>query len=870
MCVKSAVIPEPIIEEISVGDEVLLSVYDIDNEANFADNTTYTWDFGDHTTPVAGGICATHVYTYPGEFVVTLTAGATVLTKNIEVLGSYRKLAPIYSSPLFELKLDNNLTDSSTNSRTVSCIKPSYAQGIENECLDTRDIDGYATVNGYFLNDLSSVTISLWYRALVVDTFGYLLHKRTSGGTTELSLRIGNDYIGARLNIGGTLRTAETYINQYNLNDTNWHHVAMVYDGSYLRLYIDRNEIEGSSTPPTAATGNLVIANTDLFIGKEATGTTWQGYIDELKIYNAALSLSEIFDRLDIWHADFQSRYSQYLYVQIPEAYRGYRLLLTLSGSGYSNTLIDKNSSLLAEEVATLNNYTLNAKNYTLTAAIYNGEILIDSISKKWNKLYSGIPKVGIDKNNGYRINGTKIFPVLPWIVDSGKMNNYTGMINAFFGLGFGNSWGSGITQSDWSQYLDACAAFGAPCIGPDRWTGRVDYPSARNSDPRVIESYVNNFKNNSAMLAWEWMDEPNLGDLSTCVPSTVIRAWTRLSHDGDQNHPVMINLGGKSHTRNETFDSDTYSFGIKFRRTYSYLYSWKEIGDRVPIVDSISLDYYPMEWGNPASDNGTVYRAMLAIKNMISDNYGLIPVWCFIETTDIYESPYPTKYFPTPAQIKMLAWCSIINGATGIAWFPYRYYMPDENEQILIDTKTLIDYFATVLLSDVSAYSANITLDVDGVAAWDSGISYIRGNEVIYNGVCYICITDNTNVIPGGGSADANAAYWKISRHVDLLIKEDDTNVYVFAGRMTEFDNIGQSSTLHVNETLIVDTANLENKIALSVGIDNLSTTITISPTISGTASVYGESRNIDVTNGVFTDEFNRNDIHIYIIPKA
>lgn len=857
--------------EYIVGEEIIFTTPDL-TTSSYSDSTVYTWNFGDNKTPDLHGTGATHIYIQPGTYTVTLTivdgANTETYQETISIDGDITKLAPIYSNPLLDVKFDNNLTDSSSNNRTITCMTPGYINGVENYGLDIST--NAASVNGYFLNGLSELTISFWYKAKVASTTGYLLSKKTSGGTNELSLRIGTAYIGAKLNVGGTLRTAETYVDPYGVNNTLWHHVAIVYDGSYLRLYVDRKEVIGASSPPTACTGNTVITNTDLYIGKESSGSNFDGYVDELKIYNQALTISEIFDRLEIWHADFQSRYNQYLYVQVPEAYRSYRLFLGVTGDGYNSTLINKTGSLNAEEFILFNNYLLNANTYYITASIYNGATLVDSVIKKWVKNYNGTPAVGIDCNNGYRLNGTQFFPISPWIVDSGKMNNYTGMINMFFGLGYGNSWGSGITQSDWSQYLTACTNFGLPCIGPDRWTGRIIGSYGRNSDTEDLKDIVTNFKDNSAMLSWEWMDEPNLGDLNTCVPGSIIRAWTKLSHDIDQNHPVLINLGGKSFTRVSLYDSDTYSFQSFFRKTYSYFYSWKEIGDRVPVVDSISLDYYPLEWGNPASDNGTVFRAMQAIRNMIDENYGLIPVWSFIETTDIYESPYPTKYFPTPSQIKMLAWCSIINGATGIAWFPYRYTMPDENEQILIDTKTLIDHFSSVLLSGTSSYSASVTWDITGVSAWDSGTSYTRGNEIIYSGICYVCITNNTNVIPGGGTVDYNAAYWKISRHVDALVKEDASNVYVFAGRMTEFDNIGQASTLHVDGTLITDTANVENKIALSIGTDNLSTTITVTPSISGTTAVYGESRNVTTTNGVFTDEFDRNDIHIYIIPKA
>lgn len=77
---------------------------------------------------------------------------------------------------------------------------------------------------------------------------------------------------------------------------TGWRHVAMTYDGTYLQLYLD-------GVPQLGPVGNLV-SNAQLSTGRDINiGASWnngnfarffKGLIDEVEIYDRALSVSEI------------------------------------------------------------------------------------------------------------------------------------------------------------------------------------------------------------------------------------------------------------------------------------------------------------------------------------------------------------------------------------------------------------------------------------------------------------------------------------------------------------------------------------------------------------------------------------------------
>jgi len=77
-----------------------------------------------------------------------------------------------------------------------------------------------------------------------------------------------------------------------NLNDEQWHHVATIYDGTNIYLYVDG--VLDASTP---ATGTIWQNNSPVEIGNTYNNPNnycFDGLIDEASIYNRALSAAEI------------------------------------------------------------------------------------------------------------------------------------------------------------------------------------------------------------------------------------------------------------------------------------------------------------------------------------------------------------------------------------------------------------------------------------------------------------------------------------------------------------------------------------------------------------------------------------------------
>ena len=65
-----------------------------------------------------------------------------------------------------------------------------------------------------------------------------------------------------------------------------WTHVALTYDGAKLRLYVN-----GTQVATTAASGAVQSSSSPLWIGgNQPYGEYFQGLIDEVRVYNRALT----------------------------------------------------------------------------------------------------------------------------------------------------------------------------------------------------------------------------------------------------------------------------------------------------------------------------------------------------------------------------------------------------------------------------------------------------------------------------------------------------------------------------------------------------------------------------------------------------
>lgn len=132
----------------------------------------------------------------------------------------------------------------------------------------------------------SSFSVSFWLKAGSLVSGMSVLHFGTDASNQAFNVYLdASSKIAANFTGGGGQVTSTT-----SLSTSVFQLVTMTYDGTNVRLYVNGN-IENTSSSYTSAN----IGTTNKFIGKYAGNTNWwNGSIDEIGMWSRALTGSEI------------------------------------------------------------------------------------------------------------------------------------------------------------------------------------------------------------------------------------------------------------------------------------------------------------------------------------------------------------------------------------------------------------------------------------------------------------------------------------------------------------------------------------------------------------------------------------------------
>lgn len=145
------------------------------------------------------------------------------------------------------------------------------------------DGDGYVNISST-IETVSNLTVSVWFKVDAFDSGWQTLIAKGEGS----NWRIARDGTGNNIEFSGLSGTVVK--GTTNVNDGEWHSVIGVHGFNNASIYID-GRLEASAftnaTPQTAGVFS---------IGENpgATGREWNGSIDEVRIYNRALTKQEI------------------------------------------------------------------------------------------------------------------------------------------------------------------------------------------------------------------------------------------------------------------------------------------------------------------------------------------------------------------------------------------------------------------------------------------------------------------------------------------------------------------------------------------------------------------------------------------------
>jgi hypothetical protein len=206
--------------------------------------------------------------------------------------------------------------DSSGNGRDGDVNGPTWVAsgGFQNSgCLEFSGLGDIVLDNdaNTYLNGHGALTVSMWIKSDLINTDrGFIIAEPPVGGDKSITMR----YDAAGASHGGTnvvkmgistvagsdgpqLESSE------NLQATSWQHVCMTWSsGDIIRFYVN-----GAEDTPTGRNNEYQVGttagNSILVIGKGgkdgAVGQSWDGLIDDVRIYSYALSHNEVLTLAD-------------------------------------------------------------------------------------------------------------------------------------------------------------------------------------------------------------------------------------------------------------------------------------------------------------------------------------------------------------------------------------------------------------------------------------------------------------------------------------------------------------------------------------------------------------------------------------------
>ena len=169
-------------------------------------------------------------------------------------------------------------------------VGANWTQGKFGWCLSFDGVDDYVEVpDSASLNITDEITVEAWVNGDLASQYKGILEKRDSTESGFALLSWGADSIKFEItNIG-------LYIQKTGLESFRWYHVVGTYDSSIGKgcLYIN-----GVKVGEKTVSGTIKTNNARLFIGSRGIGDKpaayFNGTIDEVRIYNRALSAEEI------------------------------------------------------------------------------------------------------------------------------------------------------------------------------------------------------------------------------------------------------------------------------------------------------------------------------------------------------------------------------------------------------------------------------------------------------------------------------------------------------------------------------------------------------------------------------------------------
>lgn len=172
-----------------------------------------------------------------------------------------------------------------TNDLTIYGSNYWYDEGHLNKCLDFDGSQDYATIpSNNSLKITPHITVECWINA---DTFSGLMQFCNK---QKYILRFESDFCEFVPTVSGQ-QVQNTGISANYMTIGQWHHIVGTYNGTQIKFYLD-----GLPKDTTSKTGSLDTDNLTFVVGARFyyNDRKFDGRVDEVRLYNRALSDEEI------------------------------------------------------------------------------------------------------------------------------------------------------------------------------------------------------------------------------------------------------------------------------------------------------------------------------------------------------------------------------------------------------------------------------------------------------------------------------------------------------------------------------------------------------------------------------------------------
>ncbi|MEN6496309.1 MAG: LamG-like jellyroll fold domain-containing protein [Thermoguttaceae bacterium] len=136
---------------------------------------------------------------------------------------------------------------------------------------------------------MAEISLSVWTRPTDLSRYREIFRKEDGNDRVLFSFQENGTILSLGLNVGGYTE-CDARLHPARVLDGNWHHCAATFDGRVMRVYLDGKQIASRERQGTITAGGRAPG----CIGSSSGGECFQGAIDDLRIYGAALTAEQV------------------------------------------------------------------------------------------------------------------------------------------------------------------------------------------------------------------------------------------------------------------------------------------------------------------------------------------------------------------------------------------------------------------------------------------------------------------------------------------------------------------------------------------------------------------------------------------------